>query len=120
MSEEKYDTNSEGSKQELPPSLDKRLRGLLQEKELAHFRSQLPEAFLNDASEGLDQIADDPQLDGILNKMNHQMRQHLHKKKKSERKPVGEFEWSYWAIIIILLLCIVAFLVIRLLLQHGR
>jgi hypothetical protein len=118
MSEEKNDTNLDDQGKKLPPSLDKRLRGLLQEKELAHFRSQLPEAFLNDASEGLDQIADDPQLDGILNKMNHQMRQHLHKKMKPERRPITEFNWSYWAIIIILLLCIAAFFVIRLMLHQ--
>jgi hypothetical protein len=118
MSEEINDTNPENQGKKLPPSLDRRLRGLLQEKELAHFRSQLPEAFLNDASEGLDQVTDDIQLDGILNRMNHQMRQHLHKKKKPERRPIAEFNWTYWAIIIIVLLCTVAFLVIRMMLQE--
>ena len=120
MSEEKNDMHSDGEEKKLPLSLDKQLRTLIHEKELSHFRNELPDAFLNDASEGLDQVADDSQLDGILSKMNHQMRQQLlRKKKKTGRRTIGEFSWSYWAIIIILLLCICAFLVIRLMLHHN-
>ncbi len=119
MSEEKNDMNAGGPGKKLPPPLDKRLRALLHEKELSHFRNQLPEAFLSDASEGLNQVADDNQLDGILHKMNHQMRQQLvRKKKKTGRRSFSEFSWSYWAIVIILLLCICGYLVIRLLLHH--
>ena len=119
MSEEKNDMNSAGQGKKLPPSLDKRLRAILPEKDLGHFRNQLPDAFLSDASEGLEQVTDDSQLDGILNKMNHQMHQHLlRKKKKTGRKSINEFSWSYWAIVIILLLCICAFLVIRLMLHR--
>ena len=119
MSEEKNDMNSAGQEKKLPPSLDRQLRSVIPEKELGHFREQLPEAFLKDASDGLDQITDDGQLDGMLKKMNHQMRQQLlHKKRKTGRRPISEFGWSYWAIVIILLLCICAFLVIRLMLHH--
>lgn len=119
MSEENNDIDSAGQEKKLPPSLDSRLRNLLHEKELGHFRNQLPDAFVSDATEGLEQVADDGQLDGILNKMNHQMRQQLaHKKKNTGRRPTIDSSWSYWAIIIILLLCICAFLVIRMMLKH--
>jgi hypothetical protein len=119
MSEESNDMKPADQGKKIPPSLDRQLRALLPERELDHFRDQLPEAFLNDASEGLDQVRDNNQLDGILKKLNNQMRQQLvHKKKKTGRRSIGDFSWAYWAIIIILLLCICAFLVIRLKLRH--
>ena len=119
MSEEKNDMNPAGQEKKLPPSLDRQLRSVLPEKELGHFREQLPEAFVKDASEGLGQVADDSQLDGILKKMNHQMREHLvHKKKKTGRKSISDMSWIYWAIVVVLLLIICAFLVIRMQLHH--
>lgn len=108
-----------GHGKKLPLPLDKQLRTLLPEKELNHFREQLPDEFLNDASEGLKQVQDGHQLDDILKKLNHQMHQQLVSgKKKRGKKSIGDPGWSYWAIIIILVLCISAFLIIRLLLSR--
>jgi hypothetical protein len=119
MSEESNDMKPADQGKKLPPSLDRRLRALLPEKELDYFRDQLPEAFLNDASEGLGQVHDNNQLDGILKKLNHQMRSQLvSKKKNSKRKSIGDMNWIYWAIIVVLLLTICAFLVIRMQLHH--
>ncbi|HEY4964997.1 MAG TPA: hypothetical protein VII28_01290 [Puia sp.] len=119
MSEEKNDMGPDGPGKKIPASLDRQLRALLPEKELNHFRDQLPDAFLNDASEGLNQVHDNSNLDGILKKLNLQMHQQLsHKKKKSGRKSIGDMSWIYWAIVIVLLLIICAFLVIRMQLHH--
>jgi hypothetical protein len=114
MSEEYNDMKPDGQEKKLPASLERQLRGLLPERELDHFSDQLPEAFLKDASEGLDQIHDNSQIDGILKKLNYQMHQQLvHKKKTTGRKSIGDMSWIYWAIVVVLLLIICAFLVIR-------
>src|SRR5664279_1749055 len=119
MTEETNDKKPAGQGKKLPMPLDRQLRALLPEEELKHFREQLPEDFLNDASEGLDQVHDSNQLENILKKLNRQMHQQLvHKKKKAGRRSIRDLGWTYWAIVIILILCICAFLVIRLLLPH--
>jgi hypothetical protein len=122
MNEETNHMNPADQDKKLPPALDKQLRDLLPEKELNNFRKQLPDEFLNDASEGLDQVRDGNQLEDVLKKLNQQMHQHLtYKKRKPGARSIGDFKdfnWAYWAIIIILVLCICAFLIIRLLLHH--
>ena len=119
MNEETHDMNPGDQGKKLPPSLDKHLRTILPEDDLNQFRDQLPEAFLKDASEGLNQVHDNNQLDSILKKLNQQMRQQLsHKKKKTGRKSIGDMSWIYWTIVVILLLIICAFLVIRMQLHH--
>jgi hypothetical protein len=119
MNEETNHMKPADQDKKLPLALDKQLRDLLPEKELNNFRKQLPDEFLNDASEGLDQVRDGNQLENILKKLNQQLHQHLaHKKRKSGKRSIGNFSWAYWAVIIILILCICAFLVIRLLLHH--
>ncbi len=42
--------------------------------------------------------------------MHHQL---THKKMHKRKKSIGDLSWTYWAIVIILLLSIVGFLVIR-------
>jgi hypothetical protein len=88
-------------------------------KELNKFRDQLPAEFLSDASEGLNQVQDDQQLKTVLQQLNQHMHQQLgHKKTYYTRKGIGDLSWTYWAIIIILLLTIVAFVVVRMILKH--
>jgi hypothetical protein len=119
MNEEPNNKKPGDQEKKLPLPLDRQLRDLLPEKELNRFREQLPEEFLSDASEGLDQVQDGNQLDHILKKLNQQLHQQLtHKKRKPGRRSITDFGWSYWAVIIIIILCICAFLVIRLLLHH--
>lgn len=102
----------------LPDSLDDHLRMMMAEKELKSFREQLPEEFLSDASEGLNQLKDTKQLESVLRNLNQQMhRQLAHKKVYKGKRPIGDFSWNYWAIIIILLLSIVGFIVIRMFLH---
>ena len=98
----------------LPDSLDDHLRTMMAEKELNRFREQLPAEFLSDASEGLNQLKDTKQLESVLRNLNQHMHRQLSPKKVHRRKrSVGDLSWTYWAIIIILLLSIVGYMIVR-------
>jgi hypothetical protein len=116
MNEESNNMNHPENK--LPDSLDDHLRTMMAEKDLDRFREQLPTEFLSDAFEGLSQLNDTKQLDAVLQNLNQQMhRQLTHKKVHKRKRTVGDLSWSYWAIIIILLLCIVGFVIVRMLMH---
>ncbi len=116
MSEEINDMNHPENK--LPDSLDDHLRTIMEEKELNRFREQLPAEFLSDASEGLNQLKDTKQLESVLRNLNQQMhRQLAHKKTHKRKRSIGDLSWSYWAIIIILLLSMVGYLIVRMLMH---
>ena len=119
MAEENNNRTPADPGKKLPPPLEKELRTILSGKDMDLFTEQLPDAFIADATEGLGQVRDEPRLDSVLKQLNHQMHQHLtHKKKRIGRRTPGDLRWTYWAILIILLLTICAYLVIRILLHH--
>ena len=119
MAEEINDTIPGDPEKKLPASLQVHLRSIIPEKDLDRFREQLPEEFLSDASEGLDQVKDKKQLENVLQHLNQQMQQHLtHKKTHKGRRSIGYPGLTYWAVIIIILLIVVAFIVIRMLLKY--
>ena len=78
----------------------------------------LPTEFLSDAKEGLTDFESSEQLNAVLKQINHQMHQQLKNKKthKLHRK-IWDLTWTYWTIIILLILTITAFMVIRLYLK---
>ncbi len=116
MSEEINEMNN--SENKLPDSLDDHLRTMMAEKELNRFREQLPAEFLSDASEGLNQLKDNKQLESVLQNLNQQMHRQLAYKKVHKRKrSIGDLSWSYWAIIIILLLSMVGYIIVRMLIH---
>jgi len=116
MSEEINDMEHPENK--LPDSLGDHLRTMMAEKELNRFREQLPAEFLSDASEGLNQLKNTKQLESVLQKLNHQMhRQLAHKKLRKRKRTIGDLSWTYWAIIIILLLSIVGYVIVRMLMH---
>jgi hypothetical protein len=81
---------------------------------------QLPEEFLTDASEGLAGMEDDEQLSTVLKQLNHQMRKQLgHKKNIKSHRKIWDLTWTYWAIVIVLILTITAFWVVRLYLKKS-
>jgi hypothetical protein len=116
MTEQKDDMIPNENK--LPNSLDGHLRAIMEEKELSRFKEQLPAEFLSDASEGLAQLKDTKQLESVLQHLNKQMHQQLkHTKTRRKRRSIGDLSWTYWAIMIILLLVIVGYVVVRMLLH---
>ncbi len=119
MTEEIHDMlpDDPGKKRSAP--LDSHLRTIIPEKDLDHFREQLPAAFLEDATEGLGHLPDTKQLEAVLQQLNQQMHQQLNPKKAHKRRrSAWDPSWAYWAILIILLLTIAAFIVIRILLYR--
>jgi hypothetical protein len=116
MSEEINDMNH--SENKLPVSLDEHLRMIMAENELNRFREELPAEFLSDASEGLSHLKDTKQLESVLRNLNQQMHLQLaHKKLHKRKRSIGDFTWTYWAIIIILLLSIVGYVIVRMLMH---
>lgn len=116
MSEEINDMNHPEKK--LPDTLDDHLRRMMAETELNRFRQELPAEFLSDASEGLSHLKDTKQLDSVVRKLNAQMhRQLAHKKVHKRNRSIGDLSWTYWAILIILLLCIVGYVIVRMLMH---
>ena len=100
-------------------AFDSHLRELLQGEELDDFKKQLPPEFISDAEEGLRNISDSRQLDSVLKKLNQQMHHQLSAKKKKKRPDaIGNLDWPYWAILIILILIFACYFVIRLLLHR--
>lgn len=119
MEKETNDNKPEDSEKKLPAQLDIHLRAIMQEADLKDFHKQLPAEFLSDASEGLHHVNDTKQLESVLQQLNQQMHQHLqHKKIHKRTHHIGNPSWTYWAIIIVLLLTIVGFIIIRMLLHR--
>jgi ATP-dependent Zn protease len=70
--------------------------------------------FINDAVEGLRAISSKQKLDAYVNQLNKNLHEHLISKKeiKNKRK-IKELSWIILTVIIILLLCILAYFVIK-------
>jgi hypothetical protein len=78
----------------------------------------LPAEFLTDAKEGLADFESTAQLNAVLKQLNYQMHQHLiNKKSHKVHKKIWDLTWSYWTIVLILILTIAAFMVIKLYLK---
>ena len=65
-------------------------------------------------------MKDTEQLESVLKKLNGQMhRQLAHKKMQKQKRNIADLSWTYWAIVIILLLCITGYLIVRMLMHKG-
>jgi anti-sigma factor RsiW len=70
--------------------------------------------FLNDAVEGLQQLAGKKDIQATVDELNAAMRRSLAKKKERRlRRRLREDPWTYLAIILVIGLCILAFVIIR-------
>jgi hypothetical protein len=119
MNDEKNDMNREDPEKNISSPLKHHLRAMLPDGEGKTTRDPLPREFLEDASEGLQQVKDEKQLETVLQQLNRQMHlQLIHKKKSRKRRGIGDLSWAYWAIIIILIFSILGYLVIRMSLKH--
>jgi anti-sigma factor RsiW len=70
--------------------------------------------FMDDAMEGLEQIADTKNIDAYVEQLNRDLHKQLDKKKKRrEKRRFKDYPWVYFAIVLLLLLCMVAYFVVR-------
>ena len=77
-------------------------------------RSMAGDEFLNDAVEGLQQIGDKKDMQSYVDELNAAMQKSLQKKKQRRlRRRIKEEPWTYLAIILVIVLCVLGYIVIR-------
>lgn len=82
-------------------------------------RSMADNAFLNDAVEGLQQLADRKNLQAYVDELNANLQKSMAKKKQRRlRRRLKDDPWTYIAIGLVILFCLLAFWIIRLLLHR--
>jgi anti-sigma factor RsiW len=75
---------------------------------------------VNDAVEGLQHVKNKKNLQAYVEQLNKNLQNQLEQKKQQQQKrKLKEYPWLYFAIVLILLLCIVAYVIIRKSLHSG-
>jgi hypothetical protein len=75
---------------------------------------------VNDAVEGLEHLKNKKNLQSYVDQMNKNLHSQLAQKKQQQQKrKLKDYPWVYFAIILILLLCIIAYVVIRKSIHSG-
>ena len=89
--------------------------GKLSASESHELEAQMAEnEFLNDALEGLQQVRDKKNLEGMVDVLNNDLQKKLNQKKnRKEKRKLKEFTWIYYAIVLILLFIILTWFVIH-------
>lgn len=81
-------------------------------------RSMADNAFLNDAVEGLQQMADQKKLQSYVEELNANLQKNMAKKKERRlRRRLQHTPWTYVAIALVILFCLLAYWIIRILLH---
>jgi anti-sigma factor RsiW len=81
-------------------------------------RTMADNAFLNDAVEGLQQMDDRKNLQAYVDELNASLHKNMTKKKERRlRRRLKDDPWTYLAIGIVILFCLLAYWIIRILLR---
>ena len=101
-------------------ALRKYLSGNLDDEELHAVEKQMAgSSFIDDAVEGLQSFSSQKKLDEYVSQLNKNLNQQLDiKKQRKEKRKITEMPWIIVAVITILLLCVLAFVVIKM--QHDK
>jgi hypothetical protein len=82
-------------------------------------RSMADNAFLNDAVEGLQNIGNKKNLQVYVEELNAALHKSVAKKKERRlKRRLKETPWAYLAILLVITLCILAYVIIRKALPH--
>ncbi len=100
--------------------LRKYLSGNLDADELHTVEKQMAgSSFVDDAVEGLQSFSSQKKLDEYVSQLNKNLNQQLDiKKQRKEKRKITDMPWIIVAVITILLLCVLAFVIIRM--QHDK
>jgi hypothetical protein len=95
--------------------LKKYVSGETSPEEIHTVEKQMADSeFINDAVEGLQAFSSKQKLDNYVNHLNKNLHQHLAAKNQmKEKRKMTDLSWIIVAVIVILLLCILAYVVIR-------
>jgi hypothetical protein len=70
--------------------------------------------FVNDAVEGLQQFENKKDLNAFVQHLNDDLKKQLEKKKgRKDKRKLENYPWIHFAIVLLLLLCIIAYVVIK-------
>lgn len=70
--------------------------------------------FTSDAMDGLQEFKDQQALPNIVNQLNNDLNREIKKKKRRKKNPFSPTaSWIYFAILLILLICIIGYLLIK-------
>lgn len=86
------------------------------EKEEAHKveEAMSDDPFMNDAMEGLQQMSDKQNIAGYVDQLNRDLQKKLEKKKQRKlKRRLANQDWVYFAIILMLVLCSIAYYIIK-------
>jgi anti-sigma factor RsiW len=91
------------------------LNGKLNQEEKHEVEKAMADSeFMNDAIEGLGKMPDPARLQHYVEQLNKGLQNHLDKKRmRREKRKLKQHSWLYFAIILILALCIIGYVVIR-------
>jgi anti-sigma factor RsiW len=91
------------------------IRGKLSREEAQEVERALADSeFMNDAVEGLKKVKDEKKLHQYVERLNKQLRTQIRKKKlRRQKRSIREAPLIYFAIAVILLLCLIAYAVLR-------
>jgi len=104
-------SNKDIDNQELMDYLSGKLSGeALHELE----KSMAGDEFLNDAVEGLQQVKNKKNMQAYIDELNASMQKSLDKKKKRRlRRRLKDDPWTYLAVILVIVLCVLGYIVIH-------
>lgn len=100
--------------------LMKYLKGYLSKEDAHEIEEEMvDDSFLNDAIEGLQQFSSNKKLDDYVRQLNH----HLHEqtaaqKERKDKRRLKDIPWIVQALVIVLLLCMLAYVVIMFVREH--
>lgn len=96
------------------------LKGYLSHEDAHGIEEEMIEdSFLNDAVEGLQQFSSNKKLDDYVRQLNHQLHQQVaaQRERKNKRR-IKNIPWIIQALVIVLLLCMLAYVVIMFVRSH--
>jgi hypothetical protein len=90
------------------------LKGNLSEKENHDVEKNMMDSdFVNDAVEGLQSLSNNNKLDDYVNLLNKKLHEQLSsKKRRKEKRKIKGLEWILLAAVIVLVVCVTAYVVI--------
>ncbi|HSZ85315.1 MAG TPA: hypothetical protein VK787_04755 [Puia sp.] len=69
---------------------------------------------VNDAVEGLEHVKNKKNIQAYVDQLNKNLQNQLEQKKQQQQKrKLKEYPWIYFAVVLVLLLCIIGYIIIR-------
>jgi hypothetical protein len=96
------------------------LKGYLSHEDAHDIEEKMiDDSFINDAIEGLQQFSSNRKLDDYVRQLNHHLHQQIiEQKQRNYKRRLKDIPWIIQAIIIVLLLCMLAYVVIMFVSVH--